>query len=73
MKIILHPHEGASRAHLIEMACVAEFALAQGIAAKPPGEVMAVTRGEDYRNTFWVIRRKGCLSVYPPNKPSDPA
>ena len=67
MKVILNAPDGASRADLIEMACTAHFALATGIESQPPGYTMAVARGDDYRRVFGVVRRKGCLSVYPPH------
>lgn len=66
MKIILNPNEGATRADVLESAQAAHFAIAQGIADQAPGHVMCVNIGPDPRNTYGIIRRKGCVSVYPP-------
>lgn len=66
MKIILNPSDGASSLDLMELARSAHFAIDRGIAAHPPGYVMCVTIGPDPRNTYGVVRRKGCVSVYPP-------
>lgn len=67
MKIILNPHDGASRADVLELAQSAHFAISRGIVDQPPGRVMAVTIGSDPRNTYGVVRRKGSVSVYPPS------
>lgn len=71
MKVILHAKDGARTADLIQMASVASFALENGIIDKPVGEIMVVTHGLDYANSFGVIRRKGCITVYPPGGSSD--